>query len=299
MQYSQRKRKRGFRVYYACVIALFVLLAIIMVFPLYNVIMTSIATQTEIITSPLMLIPKNPTWNNYRFLMLDGQIGQSYVATIATTFVGTLLSIAFTLLLAYGLSKRDLPGGKLVHRILLISMFIDSGLIPYYVMVKNLGLMNSFWSSIIPSLISLWNYLVIRSFFLQLPPDMEEAAMIDGASYGRVFLQIVLPLSIPVVATFTLYYAVGYWNSWYNCMLFTNDSRLLLLQLYVYRFVQQAGLEYGGTAAAFRIQTGEMTMNIEGIKAASCVAAVVPILLVYPFLQKYFAKGIMLGAIKG
>ena len=299
MQYSQRKRKRGFRVYYACVIALFVLLAIIMVFPLYNVIMTSIATQTEIITSPLMLFPRNPTWNNYRFLMLDGQIGQSYVATIATTFVGTLLSIAFTLLLAYGLSKRDLPGGKLVHRILLISMFIDSGLIPYYVMVKNLGLMNSFWSSIIPSLISLWNYLVIRSFFLQLPPDMEEAAMIDGASYGRVFLQIVLPLSIPVVATFTLYYAVGYWNSWYNCMLFTNDSRLLLLQLYVYRFVQQAGLEYGGTAAAFRIQTGEMTMNIEGIKAASCVAAVVPILLVYPFLQKYFAKGIMLGAIKG
>lgn len=299
MQYSQRKRKRGFRIYYACVIALFVLLAIIMVFPLYNVIMTSIATQTEIITSPLMLFPRNPTWNNYRFLMLDGQIGQSYVATTATTFVGTLLSIAFTLLLAYGLSKRDLPGGKLVHRILLISMFIDSGLIPYYVMVKNLGLMNSFWSSIIPSLISLWNYLVIRSFFLQLPPDMEEAAMIDGASYGRVFLQIVLPLSIPVVATFTLYYAVGYWNSWYNCMLFTNDSRLLLLQLYVYRFVQQAGLEYSGTAATFRIQTGEMTMNIEGIKAASCVAAVVPILLVYPFLQKYFAKGIMLGAIKG
>lgn len=299
MQYSQRKRKRGFRIYYACVIVLFVLLAIIMVFPLYNVIMTSIATQTEIITSPLMLFPRNPTWNNYRFLMLDGQIGQSYVATTATTFVGTLLSIAFTLLLAYGLSKRDLPGGKLVHRILLISMFIDSGLIPYYVMVKNLGLMNSFWSSIIPSLISLWNYLVIRSFFLQLPPDMEEAAMIDGASYGRVFLQIVLPLSIPVVATFTLYYAVGYWNSWYNCMLFTNDSRLLLLQLYVYRFVQQAGLEYSGTAAAFRIQTGEMTMNIEGIKAASCVAAVVPILLVYPFLQKYFAKGIMLGAIKG
>ena len=198
MQYSQRKRKRGFRIYYACVIALFVLLAIIMVFPLYNVIMTSIATQTEIITSPLMLFPRNPTWNNYRFLMLDGQIGQSYVATTATTFVGTLLSIAFTLLLAYGLSKRDLPGGKLVHRILLISMFIDSGLIPYYVMVKNLGLMNSFWSSIIPSLISLWNYLVIRSFFLQLPPDMEEAAMIDGASYGRVFLQIVLPLSIPV-----------------------------------------------------------------------------------------------------
>ena len=135
MQYSQRKRKRGFRIYYACVIALFVLLAIIMVFPLYNVIMTSIATQTEIITSPLMLFPRNPTWNNYRFLILDGQIGQSYVVTAATTLVGTLLSMAFTLLLAYGLSKRDLPGGKLVHRILLISMFIDSGLIPYYVMV--------------------------------------------------------------------------------------------------------------------------------------------------------------------
>ena len=299
MQFAQRKRKRSFRTYYTCLILLFIFLAIVMVFPLYNVFVTSFAPQSEILMTPLMLWPKRATLNNYRYLVMDGGIVSAYAVTIFTTVVGTALSMFFTLLLAYGLSKRELPGGHIIHRILLVSMFIDSGLIPFYLMVKNLGLMNSVWSSIIPCLVSLWNYLVIRSFFLQLPQELEEAAMIDGASYGMLFVRIVVPLSLPVIATFTLYYAVGYWNSWYYCMLFTNDNKLQLLQLYVYRFVQQAGLEYNTTAAVYRNRTGEMVMNLEGIKAACCIAAVAPILLVYPFLQKYFAKGIMLGAIKG
>lgn len=299
MQYAQRKKKRGFRVYYAFLIILFVLLAIIMVFPLYNVLVTSFAPQSEILMTPLMFWPRQPTLNNYRYLIIDGGIVSAYTVTVFTTVVGTALSMIFTMLLAYGLSKRNLPGGRFIHRLLLASMFIDSGLIPFYLMVKSLGLINSVWSSIVPCLISLWNYLVIRSFFLQMSQELEEAAMIDGASYGVLFAQIVVPLSLPVIATFTLYYAVGYWNSWYYCMLFTNDNQLQLLQLYVYRFVQQAGLEYNTTAAAYRNQTGEMVMNLEGIKAACCIAAVAPILLVYPFLQKYFAKGVMLGAIKG
>lgn len=299
MQYTQRKKKRGFRVYYAFLIILFVLLAVIMVFPLYNVLVTSFAPQSEILMTPLMFWPRQPTLNNYRYLIIDGGIVSAYAVTVFTTVVGTALSMIFTMLLAYGLSKRNLPGGRFIHRLLLASMFIDSGLIPFYLMVKSLGLINSVWSSIVPCLISLWNYLVIRSFFLQMSQELEEAAMIDGASYGVLFAQIVVPLSLPVIATFTLYYAVGYWNSWYYCMLFTNDNRLQLLQLYVYRFVQQAGLEYNTTAAAYRNQTGEMVMNLEGIKAACCIAAVAPILLVYPFLQKYFAKGVMLGAIKG
>jgi len=299
MQYAQRIKQRSFRIYYICLMILFILLAIVMVFPLYNVFVTSFAPQAEILTTPLMLWPKHPTLNSYRYLLIDGGIVNAYVITVFTTVVGTVLSMVFTLFLAYGLSKRNLPGGHFIHRMLLISMFIDSGLIPFYLMVKNLGLMNSAWSSIIPCLISLWNYLVIRSFFLQLPQELEEAAMIDGASYTKLFFQIVIPLSLPVIATFTLYYAVGYWNSWYYCMLFTNDSKLQLLQLYVYRFVQQANLEYNTTAAAYKNQTGEAFMNQEGIKAACCIAAVAPILLVYPFLQKYFAKGVMLGAIKG
>ena len=299
MQYAQRIKRRGFRIYYGCLIALFIALAVIMIFPLYNVFVTSFATQSEILMTPLMLWPKRPTLNNYHYLVIDGGIVSAYVVTVFTTVVGTALSMIFTMLLAYGLSKRELPGGRIIHRLLLASMFIDSGLIPFYMMVKNLGLMNSVWSSIIPCLVSLWNYLVIRSFFLQLPQELEEAAMIDGASYGMLFARIVIPLSLPVIATFTLYYAVGYWNSWYYCMLFTNDNQLQLLQLYVYRFVQHAGLEYNTTAAAYRNQTGEMVMNLEGIKAACCIAAVLPILLVYPFLQKYFAKGVLLGAIKG
>ena len=299
MESGFRRKSTGYNIYYVCVIVLFVLLCIIMVFPLWNVTVTSFATKGEILNNPLMLFPSRPTLGNYRYLLMDGSIVRAYGITLFTTVVGTLLSMSFTLMLAYGLSKRDLPGGKILHKILLVSMFIDTGLIPFYMMVRNLGLTNTVWSSIIPSLISLWNYLVIRSFFRQFPKDLEEAAMIDGASYGTLFVRIVLPLSLPVIATFTLYYAVDYWNTWYNCMLFNNKVELQTLQLYVYRFVTRANIEYNSTASAFKQTEGAGGMNQEGIKAACCTAAVIPILVVYPFLQKYFAKGIMLGAIKG
>ena len=299
MESGYRRRSAGYKIYYACVIVIFIILCFVMIFPLWNVIVTSFATKGEILNHPLMLFPSKPTLGNYRYLLMDGSILKAYGVTLFTTVVGTLLSMSFTLMLAYGLSKRDLPGGKVLHKILLISMFIDTGLIPFYMMVRNLGLTNSVWSSIIPSLISLWNYLVIRSFFRQFPKDLEEAAMIDGASYGTLFFRIVLPLSMPVIATFTLYYAVDYWNSWYNCMLFNNKADLQTLQLYVYRFVTRSNIEYNSTASAFKQTEGAGGMNQEGIKAACCAAAVIPILVVYPFLQKYFAKGIMLGAIKG
>lgn len=294
-----RRRSKGFRSYYAILIVFFIFMGLIMVFPMYNLLVTSFSTKQSILAAPLAFWPKEFTLSNFHYLVMDGSIFNAYGITIFTTLVGTALSMLVTLLLAYSLSKSDLPGGKLIHRILLATMFLDSGLIPFYMMVKNLGLTNTVWSSIIPGMVSLWNYLVIRSFFVQLPHELEEAAQIDGASYGRVFTTIVLPLSKPVIATFTLYYAVGYWNSWYNCMLFNNDASLSTLQLFVYRYVQQASQEYSEAANIYRQTYGTNVMNEEGIKAAACMAAVVPILCVYPFLQKYFTKGIMLGAIKG
>lgn len=294
-----RRKSKGFKVYYAVLIVFFILMAFIMVFPMYNLLVTSFSTKQAIIASPLAFWPKEFTTTNYQFMLYDKAIFKAYGITLFTTVVGTTLSMIVTLLLAYGLSKRDLPAGKIIHRVLLATMFIDSGLVPFYMMVKNLGLMNTVWSSIIPGMVSLWNYLVIRSFFLQLPRDLEEAAEIDGASYGTLFTKIVLPLSAPVIATFTLYYAVGYWNAWYNCMLFNSDVNLSTLQLFVYRYIQQASQEYSENAVYYKQTFGFATVNEEGVKAAACMAAVIPILCVYPFLQKYFTKGIMLGAIKG
>lgn len=292
-------RNKRYRIKYRIMQAFFVLLAVIMVFPVYNVIVTSFATQKEILDNPLMLFPKEPTISNYHYLILDGGIIKAYGVTIVTTIVGTFLSMFFTILLAYALSKRELPGCKLFHRIIIASMFIDSGLIPFYLLVRNLHLTNTIWSTILPGLVSVWNYMVMRSFFLGFPAELEESAKLDGASTTCILWRIVLPLSKPTIATFTLYYAVDYWNSWYNCMLFNNKESLQTLQLYVYRFVQRASLEFNTTAAAFREMYGAGTMNEAGIRAATCTAAIVPILCLYPFLMKYFEKGAMLGAVKG
>jgi putative aldouronate transport system permease protein len=237
--------------------------------------------------------PKEPTLDSYRQIFRTGEILQAAKITVFVTLLGTFLSMLFTLLLAYGLSKNFLPWGKLIHRIILATMFIDSGLIPYYMLVRSLGLTNSVFANIFPVLISLWNYLVMRSFFKQLPASLEEAALIDGAGWFTLFVHIVLPLSMPVVATFTLFYAVGYWNTWWNAMLFCNDRTLHTLQLLLRRLII-ANESFNAMLAAdvSRIYT-------EGIKMACCIVAMVPILIVYPFLQKYFAKGVLIGAIKG
>jgi putative aldouronate transport system permease protein len=287
------KASVSYKIFSSCNIVFFVILAFIMLFPLYKVFITSIITVKEHVASPLVMWPKEPTLDSYRWIFRTGEILQAARISVFVTLLGTFLSMLFTLLLAYGLSKDFLPWGKLIHRIILATMFIDSGLIPYYMLVRSLGLTNSIFANIFPALISLWNYLVMRSFFKQLPASLEEAALIDGAGWFTLFLRIVLPLSMPVVATFTLFYAVGYWNTWWNAMLFCNDRTLHTLQL-LFRRMISANENYHTALAAdvSRIYT-------EGIKMACCIVAMVPILVVYPFLQKYFAKGVLIGAIKG
>jgi putative aldouronate transport system permease protein len=178
-------------------------------------------------------------------------------------------------------------------------MFLSAGMMPTYVMVKNLGLLNSIWAMIIPGLVSLWNYLVIRSFFIGLPRELEEAALIDGASWFTTFTRIILPISKPVIATFTLYYAVGHWNTWYNSMLYcSRDSSLTTLQLFLRRMVVEGNMGWQGGQAGNAV-VGHGRVYTDSVKMATCVVAMVPILIVYPLLQKHFVKGATLGSIKG
>jgi putative aldouronate transport system permease protein len=282
-------------------IIFFVLLAIVMIFPLYKVVVTSLITPTEIYASPLTLWPKHPTILSYRFVFANSDILHTAWNTVFITIAGTFISMIVTLALAYALSKNFLPGGKFIHRLILLTMFLDTGLIPFFLMVRNLGLTNNIWVNIVPALVSLWNYLVIRSFFKQLPQSLEEAAIIDGAGWFKLFVRIVLPLSMPVVATFTLFYAVGYWNTWYYAMLFCNNPDLQTLQLLLRRLVV-SNESVDKLMAAFQSMagtSGRYSLFNESMKMANCVIATVPILLVYPFLQKYFVKGVMIGAIKG
>jgi putative aldouronate transport system permease protein len=252
-------------------------------------------------SSPLILWPKRPTILAYRFIFASDEIFNAVRVTVFVTLVGTFLSMLVTLMLAYGLSKEFLPGGKIIHRIILLTMFLYSGLIPFFLLIRNLGLTNNIFVNILPELVSLWNYLVIRSFFKQLPQSLEEAAIIDGAGWFTVFSRIVLPLSMPVIATFTLFYAVGYWNTWYNAMLFCDSNSLQTLQLLLRRMiVTNENMEKIRSNLANSMGSGLRAMLYnESVKMACVVVATFPILMVYPFLQKYFAKGVMIGAIKG
>jgi ABC-type glycerol-3-phosphate transport system permease component len=247
----------------------------------------------------MVLWPKEPTFASYEFVFSTGEILDALKITVIVTVLGTFLSMLVTLLLSYALSKSFLPGGKVIHRILLVTMFLDSGIIPFFLLVRSLGLTNNIMVNIIPSLVSLWNYLVIRSFFRQLPSSLEEAAIIDGAGWWTVFFRVVIPLSMPVIATFTLFYAVGYWNTWWNAMLFCTDRSLQPLQLLLRRLVVTSDNVWN-MQESYALQSGSRaTLYNESIKMACCVIATVPILAVYPFLQKYFTKGVIIGAIKG
>jgi putative aldouronate transport system permease protein len=295
------KQSVSYRIFSVCNIIFFVILALLMIFPLYKVFITSIITANEMYSSPLILWPKNPTTIPYHFIFANDDILKALRVTVFITIVGTFLSMAATLTLAYTFSKDFLPGGKFIHRMLLMTMFLDSGLIPFFLMIRALRLTNNIWVNIIPALVSLWNYLVIRSFFRQMPQSLEEAAIIDGAGWWTVFVRVVLPLSMPVIATFTLFYAVGYWNSWYNAMLFTNNQELQTLQLFLRRMVvtNDSVDRLRNNFLLLQGANSNLTIYSEAMKMASVIVATVPILVVYPFLQKYFVKGVMIGAIKG
>ena len=270
-----------------------------MLFPLYKVFITSIITVGEYYRTPLVMWPKAPNIEAYKFIFSTDEVLNAAKTTVIITILGTFLSMLVTLTLAYALSKSFLAGGKFLHRMIVITMFLDTGLIPFFLLMRSLGMNDNIFANILPVLVSLWNYLVIRSFFKQLPASLEEAALIDGAGWFTVFFRIVIPLSMPVIATFTLFYAVGYWNTWWYAMLFCNDKSLQTLQLFLRRLVVTNDGVDGMRSSYAELPGARAALYTESIKMACCVVATVPILVVYPFLQKHFTKGVLIGAIKG
>jgi putative aldouronate transport system permease protein len=277
----------------------FILLGFIMLFPLWNVLMTSLVDAGEFYRRPLILWPQNFYLTSFKFILSGGEIRQSLFLTIALTVVGSAYSMLCTTSLSYALSKKYLPGRGFFLSLIMVTMFFGGGLIPYYLLIRSLNLMNTFWVLFVPGGVSTWNFLVIKSFFSQLPAELEESAKIDGATDITVFFKIVLPLSMPVLATFTLFYGVGYWNSWYNALLYIQDSKLFPLQLILRKMVVQNVRPVAMDAQARSQGVKAGALFDEGIKMATVVVATVPILCVYPFLQKYFAKGVLIGSVKG
>lgn len=269
-------------------------LAVIMVIPFIYVIAASFAKESEIQTRPIFLWPNDPTLAAYEEVFDMSNMGptvlRSLLVSILVTVIGTIINLFFTTTMAYGLSRSDLKGKKFLLNMVLFTMVVNGGMIPTFLLVKSLGMYDTYSALILPGAISAYNMLIVRNFFIELPRELEEAASIDGCSDIGIFVKIALPLSMPCLATFGLFYAVGHWNNYFGALLYLDDQKKYPFQLVLRNIVMQSQ----DTSA-----NADQELPSDTLKMASIVIGTVPILCVYPFLQKHFAAGVMVGAVKG
>ena len=266
----------------------------VVIIPFVGVISTSVAPDKQINENGgLVLFPKSVDFAAYESLFSGGVVTQALFVSIFVTVVGTLLSLTVSCLLAYALSRPGFVAGRPILLVILFSMLFSPGIIPLYLTVKGVGLLDSIWALIVPTMVSAFNVVVLRAFFMNLPNELTESARIDGADELKTFTNIVLPLSKAVLSVIGLFYAVAYWNAFFSALLYLNDSKLwplqLVLRTYVINDAQLGSAELGT----------ERLPPQASIQMAILVVSIVPILLVYPFLQRHFAKGVLTGAVKG
>lgn len=280
----------------------FVLVAIVIIFPFFNIIAISLTGNVEYMSSPYIIFPKHPTLEAYSYMFSTPLIPRAYAVTLLITVSGTFLSTLVTSMLAYGMCRNNLRGYRFFMIYLLITMFFSGGLIPtYYNITKTLNLSNNLLALILPGTVSVFNFIILRSFFRQLPASLEESARIDGANDFIILFRIIYPLSIPTLATIAMFVAVGHWNSWFSAMLYMRDEKLYPLQLIVRNYVvREAKPVDMQVLETLRDANGNrIYLNESGLKMTCAVATALPMVIIYPFIQKYFEKGVTIGAVKG
>lgn len=284
------KSERLLQVFIVIFLSLFTLMCLL---PFINIIGSSFATTGEIATSKFILIPKTFTLDAYKYILSTATIFRSLGVSIFVTVVGTFFSMVLTSFMAYALSKRYLVGRRVVNFIVVFTMLFSGGMIPGFILITKLGLIDSLWSLIIPSGISAYNMIIMRNFFQGIPESLEESARMDGCSDFGVFFKIILPLSLPSIATISLFYAVAYWNTYQSAILYINDSNKWPIQVLLRQIViVSSGMEADSSSV-------DIVPPAQSIKMAVIVVATIPMLMVYPFVQRYFTKGAMIGSVKG
>ncbi|NQX60311.1 carbohydrate ABC transporter permease [Paenibacillus qinlingensis] len=283
----------GEKVWQAIVYFILIILALLCLLPFLYVLAVSVTPEAEVVRKGIVIIPESFTFLAYKEVFISHGIGQAYKITLFRTIVGTALNVLFTVLAAYPLSKKYLPGRSTFLIFIVFTMMFSGGLIPTYLLIRSLGLLNSPWVLIIPHLISAFNLVIIKGFFEQLPAEIEESARVDGASELQALWRIILPLSMPVLATVSLFYAVGHWNSYFDAIVYLNDSNLMPLQVVLRNIL----LNIASESAESMANSG--TVSKFAVQMAAVVVTTVPILIVYPFMQKHFTKGVLMGSIKG
>ncbi|MDF2922801.1 MAG: sugar transporter permease [Paenibacillaceae bacterium] len=263
--------------------------------PLANVFSKSVSAEWAVVSGKVSIIPVGFQLDTMQSVVTSNTFIRAFGISVLVTVAGTLFSILLTAITAYPLSKRHLPGISFIMVLFVFTMLFSGGMIPHYLLIRNLHLINSLWALILPAMISVFNLLVIKSYYEGLPEALEESARMDGAKTLTILFRVILPLSMPVIATISLFYAVGYWNDYFHPMLYINDSSLKTLQLYLRDIVMEADT----SNATNKSLDDLMNMSPEGVRAATVVASTIPIICVYPFLQKYFIKGVLIGSVKG
>ena len=276
-------------------------LAFTTLYPFWNAIVISLNTGIDTSRGGVTFWPREFTLENYEIVFSDKRLMTGFFVSIARTIVGTITSIIATSIFAYGMSRRELIGRKYYMVISIITMYFGGGLIPTFLLIRSLGLMDSFWVFIIPALISVWNMIIFRTFFQGLPAGLEESAKIDGCGNWGTFFRIVLPLSGPVIATLALFTAVGHWNEWFLASIYISNENLLPIQTILKQILasnisseQMANLD---SAALSRLNALK-TVTSKSLSMATMMVATLPIVMVYPFVQKYFVKGVLVGSLK-
>ena len=268
--------------------------AIIELYPFYNSLLVSLVSQAEYMGTPFMIFPKKIIFDSYMMVFLNKSLFSGMGVTTIITLLGVPYSMVLTTLLAYAFNK-DFIGKKVMVLMCIFTMYFSGGLIPFYLLIKDINLIDTLGSMILPVGISIMYMTVIRKYFLTIPAELEESAKMDGATEVVIFFRIILPLSLPIIATFSLYYAVERWNEWYNGMLFIRSFNKRPLQLVLRSIIQTTGNALQSDDSQ---QFGIIPFS-DGIKMACVVVTMLPIMMVYPFLQKYFVRGLTIGAVKG
>ena len=290
----------GDRVFNAVNLILMILILAIIIYPLWFVVIASFSDSASVLAGEVWLWPKGFHLDSYRRVFANSQIRTGCLNTIIYTILGTFVNLVGTVALAYPLSRRDFAGRNVIMLFLTITMFFNGGMIPTYLVYRQIGIVNTPWVMILTGAVSVYNTILVRTFFQSQPFELQEAAMIDGCSNMRLLLQIILPLSKPILAVMVIFYGVAHWNDYFNALIYLSDDALkplaLVLRDILITTTESAG---GRDNAGAGASQAELARTAESMKYAVIIVSTVPMLCLYPFTQKYFSKGVMLGAIKG
>ena len=290
------KKLKSLTIFEVCLIIFLSILALITIYPFYNVLITSVANTQSIATHTPYILPYTIDWTGYKKILEDTYFFKSLGVTLFVTVVGTTINMFLSITGAYVLSKKDLIGRKVILWFILFTMLFGGGLVPTYLVNKEYGLVNSIWAMILPCAISTYYMIIMKNYFMSLPAGLIEAAKIDGANEWVVLTKVILPISLPFMSTFALFYSVERWNEWWNALLYINQKDLMPLQMYLREVLINFNTQLSAQA---QIAVGtQAKVYMQSVQMATIVVATVPILCVYPFVQKHFVKGIMIGSLK-